>query len=658
MSGNAYGSLRMAGTSGGPYYSGVTYNYTASTWNTGQTVYVTGWEDNNFANETVTITHSVLDGQSVTEYRPAEDVALTVNVTDNDAGLTLTPQAVTVQAGGSGGSYTVALAASPTGPVTATSPSAAVALDTDGTPQTRTLTFSTTSWNTAQAVTVSPTNDADDVDGVDETVTIQHTAAAGSGDQLFSFVALPINAVTVTIDDDETPGVTLSAMAVTVNEDPAVGGGTTAHEGTYTVVLDAGLKAGESVAVEVSSGDANAAQVVSAGGTLGSTAQVTFTPSTWNTAQTDADGRDEAVTLSHRIATASVSSDYPATLTVAPVTVNVDDKDTPGLVVDPQTLAVTEPPPATNAAAPYTLRLATLPGGPVTVTATSDNTAVTVDADSTPQTVALTFSTTSWNTAQTVTVRTDGDADAQADAAALTHRAAGGDYTGAAPAVTVTVNVTDDDAGVVISRRAVTVQGGARNTYTVRLAAQPAGSVTVTVTATSPDADVGVGSAGSPGSRTLVFTATTWNTPQAVTVTGGTVMSDKKVTVTHTVSGYGPVTTAADVRVTVLSATGALRVDPLALALLEDGPAGTYTVQTRAQPTDPVTVTVVVNNPTNALITAMPTVLTFDATMWAAQAVTVTAAAVTVTAAADTNTATGSATLNHTVTTVGFTAQA
>ena len=88
-----------------------------------------------------------------------------------------------------------------------------------------------------------------------------------------------------------------------------------------------------------------------------------------------------------------------------------------------------------------------------------------------------------------------------------THR---GGYAGAAPEETV--NVADDEAGVELSQRAVTVQGRARNTYMVRLAAQPAGPVM------SPDSDVEVGSVESPGSRALVFTATTWQTPQAATV--------------------------------------------------------------------------------------------------------------------------------------------
>lgn len=39
------------------------------------------------------------------------------------------------------------------------------------------------------------------------------------------------------------------------------------------------------------------------------------------------------------------------------------------------------------------------------------------------------------------------------------------------------MNVADDEAGVELSQQAVTIQGGARNTYMVRLVAQPAGSV-------------------------------------------------------------------------------------------------------------------------------------------------------------------------------------
>ena len=97
--GNAYGSLRMSSWSGGPYYSGVTYTYTTSDWNTAKTVYVVGWEDSNVTDETVTITHSSLPGAGFAPEYQGRSKTLQVNVTDNDGGLALTPQAVTVQEG-------------------------------------------------------------------------------------------------------------------------------------------------------------------------------------------------------------------------------------------------------------------------------------------------------------------------------------------------------------------------------------------------------------------------------------------------------------------------------------------------------------------------------------------------------------------------------
>ena len=59
----------------------------------------------------------------------------------------------------------------------------------------------------------------------------------------------------------------------------------------------------------------------------------------------------------------------------------------------------------------------------------------------------LTFAPATWDTAQTLTVRAAGDADAQGDEAVVSLAVAGGDYEGfAAPAVTV--RVVDDELGV------------------------------------------------------------------------------------------------------------------------------------------------------------------------------------------------------------------
>ena len=72
----------------------------------------------------------------------------------------------------------------------------------------------------------------------------------------------------------------------------------------------------------------------------------------------------------------------------------------------------------------YTVELNTQPTAAVTVTINdpTDNTDVTASP------ARLTFSTSNWSTAQTVTVSAAEDGDASQDTATVTHTVAGGDY--------------------------------------------------------------------------------------------------------------------------------------------------------------------------------------------------------------------------------------
>ena len=83
--------------------------------------------------------------------------------------------------------------------------------------------------------------------------------------------------------------------------------------------------------------------------------------------------------------------------------------------------------------------------------------------------------------------------------------------------------------------------------YTVVLGTQPTGDVTVTINDPTDNTDVTADTA------TLTFTTDDWNTPQLVTVSAASDTDDDEdsATITHTVSGYGSVTTADDVAVTV-----------------------------------------------------------------------------------------------------------
>ncbi len=143
----------------------------------------------------------------------------------------------------------------------------------------------------------------DDLDEADETVALSALFDIGT--------ALLEDTITLTITDDDTAGVTVSAASpLAVDE-----GGTA----TYTVVLDSQPTA--DVTISASSGDVGAAAV--------SPASHTFTPSGWNTPLTftvrglaDDDTGDESVAISNSVA--SDDAKY-AVLPVATVSVSVSD---------------------------------------------------------------------------------------------------------------------------------------------------------------------------------------------------------------------------------------------------------------------------------------------------------------------------------------------
>ena len=149
----------------------------------------------------------------------------------------------------------------------------------------------------------------DDVDEGNETFSVTISAAG------WEEAAQGQGTTTVTIADDDTAGVTITAAnPLNVSE------GATA---TYTVVLNSQPTA--DVTVAATSGDVDAASV--------SPLSYTFTSSTWNTAQSftitgvaDSDTNDESVGISHSVT--STDTKYANAL-VGTVSVSVTDTTTP-----------------------------------------------------------------------------------------------------------------------------------------------------------------------------------------------------------------------------------------------------------------------------------------------------------------------------------------
>ena len=300
----------------------------------------------------------------------------------------------------------------------------------------------------------------------------------------------------------------------------------------------------------------------------------------------------------------------------ARVTVTVIDDDEADVRVTPTSLTLEEGETGT-----YEVVLTAEPEGYVDVTAASDDTSAVVVSGAT-----LRFTADDWDTAQTVTVEAVEDDDAGDENVTITHVVSGYGRVTAAAGVTVTV-IDNDEAGVRVTPTSLTLEEGETGTYGVVLTAEPEGYVDVTAASDDTSAVVVSGA-------TLRFTADDWDTARTVTVEAveDDDAGDENVTITHVVSGYGRVTAAAGVTVTVIDNDEAgVRVTPERLTLGE-GETGTYEVALTAEPTGDVTIAPSV--PSGTDVTVSPRSLTFTATDWG------TAKALTVTVAEDDDTTT------------------
>ena len=566
--------------------------FTATNWDEAQTVTVSAGSDADAENDTATIGHTIAGADYGANSVTADDV--TVMVTDGDTASTQVTLTVNPAAVGEGASTTTVTvtgtldhAVRTVGTAVTVTVSAGTASRSDFAPVSPfTLTIDEgQDFGTAMFI-LTPIDD--DVDEVDETVTVEgSTAAAG----------LNVTETTVTINDNDERGVQVSPTTLTVSE---------GVNGTYTVVLTSEPTGPVTVTPSPGSGDTD----VTVSGAL------TFTRANWDEAQTvtvtagaDADAENDTATIEHTIA----GADYGANgVTAADVAVMVTDGDTAStrvtLTVNPA--AVGEGANATTVTVTGTLNnAARTEGTAVTVTVSSgtasasDFTPVSAftltidegqssgsamftltptddDVDEVDETVTVEGSTAAAGlnvTATTVTINDDDERGVQVSPTTLTVPEGGdGTYTviltsrptgrvtptdddvdeanetltvegsTAAAGLNVTattVTITDDDErGVQVSPTTLTVPEGGDGAYTVVLTSQPTGPVTVTPSHGSGDTDVTVSGA-------LTFTTANWNEAQTVTVSAGqdADAENDTATVTHTVSGadYSLVTAAA-----------------------------------------------------------------------------------------------------------------
>ena len=532
--------------------SPATLTFAPDNWNQPQTITLAATHDDDAYDESATITHAIAGYDDVTT---ADEVVVAIP-DDDTAGVTVAPAALTINEGDQD-TYTVVLDTQPANHVIVTPTSG----DEDvATVRPETLTFTPDNWNQPQTITLAAKHDDD---AYDESVTISH-AITGYDD------VTTADEVIVAIADDDTADVTVAPTVLTIPE-----GG----QDTYTVVLD--TQPTNHVTVTPTSGDEDVAAV--------RPETLTFTPDNWNTPQTitvtakhDADAHDASTTITHAV------SGYDHITTADEVVVAC-----PGVTIAPTALTIPEGDQDT-----YTVVLDTQPANHVTVIPTSgDENLATVR----PET--LTFTPDNWNTPQTITVAAEHDADAYDASTTITHDVSG--YHHITTADEVVVACPDDDTpGVRVVPTALTINEGDENTYTVVLNTRPAANVTITPT--SGDEDLATLSPA-----TLTFAPDNWSQPQTITLVAkhDDDAYDASTTITHTVSGYDHVTTAAAVQAAVNDDdTAGATIAPTRLTVNEGGESA-YTVVLDSRPANHVTIT-----PTSGdegVATLSPATLTF-----------------------------------------------
>ncbi len=487
-----------SGDAGAVTVSGpLTFN--ADNWSRPQTVAVSAADDDDSADETVTIRHAV-SGYPGVASAPAATVAV---ADDDEPSLAVSESSLSLEEG-AGATYTVALGAEPPGPV-AVAVSVSDGAGVSASPSS--LTFTADDWNAPRTVTVAALED-DDI--ADESGSITHAASGGGYGGVSAEVA-------VMVADDDEPSLIVSESSLSLDE----GGGA-----TYTVALGAAPAGAVTVSVSVSEG----------AGVSVSPASLAFTADDWSMPRTvavaaleDDDIADESGSITH----AASGGGYGGVS--AEVAVMVSDDDEPSLIVSESSLSIDE-----GAGATYTVALGAAPSGAVTVSVSvSEGAGVSVSPAS------LAFTADDWSMPRTVAVAALEDDDIADESGSITHAASGGGYGGVSAEVRVSV-ADDDEPSLIVSQSSLSIDEGAGATYTVALGAAPSGPVSVSVAVSE-----GAGVEASPSS--LMFTADDWSMPRTVAVSAleDDDIADESGSITHAASGGGYGGVSAEVRVSV-----------------------------------------------------------------------------------------------------------
>jgi hypothetical protein len=369
-------------------------------WNVPQRFVVTGMDETaDDGDQVTTITVSVNDAASDDRFDPLPDRTVSATTVDDDdpppppAGMTVAESGGSTAVTEAGGTddVTVVLTSPPASNVVVNASSGDAG---EATVSPSSLTFTPANWNVTQTFVVTGVNDTAD-DG-DQTTNVTISVNDAASDNRFD--PLADQTVTVTTVDDDDPPPPPAGMTVTESA-----GSTVVAEAGGTDSVTVVLTSPPTSNVVVSATSANAAEATV------SPASLTFTPASWNVPQHFVvTGVDESADDGDQTTTVTVSVDDAASddrfdplpdQTVSVTTVDDDDAPPP-----PAGMTVTESAGSTvvteaGGTDSVTVVLTSPPTSDVVLSVASGNA-----AEATVSPASLTFTPSSWNVPQVVTV--------------------------------------------------------------------------------------------------------------------------------------------------------------------------------------------------------------------------------------------------------------
>ncbi len=569
-----------------------TLTFTPGNWDDNQTITVTGVNDE-IADGNISYT---LSGTSNSSYTPfngigSDNIEVT-NIDNNTAGISVSPSTINLNEG-ENDTFSISLNSQPTSDVTINLSSSD---ENEVTISTGSVTFSPSDWTT-KTITVTAINDQ--IDDGDHSYTIITSNASGSEPD---YDGMAVDDINVNITDIHTAGISTSVASGNTTE----AGGTA----TFTVVLDS--KPTANVEVTATSDDNTEGQVTSN--------PLTFTPVNWDTPQTvsitgmndDLDDGNQDYNINVEIN--SADSNYGSDFNTSVPLVNEDD-DTSGLTIVENTPFVTTEKGGT---ATFTVVLDSEPVSDVTVTSSSNTTSEGLVTNGN----SLTFTSSNWNTPQTVTITgqdddiDDGNQEYQID---IKVSSADTKY-GSDLNTSLSLNNEDDDNfGVKLlpvtstSDRLETSEDGGQATFTVVLESQPTHQVTFSFVSGNTDEGTVTSSA--------TFSSSDWNTPKTITVTGVNDDVDDgnqdyvvSITTTSNDDKYNDLS-INDVYLTNTDNDDAgIELSKASFETSEPDVTDQLSIRLQSEPTSEVIITFESSDETEGTVT--PETLTFDATNW------------------------------------------